>query len=776
MWIVSIVLAIGNSPHDLDERINHVEALARRWQHVKLLEQLDPQWMPNNEQLWFIDPSHPDGQHYVLVDARSASLRRARHLTELGLEAVRVKTSQTRFRKMTSRTGGAETSIEFVNELDRDVSLIWIDPDGREHSYGTLASQSTRRQATYVGHVWLIQEEHGAMLTIMTAVTSPMIVEIDGAGQLEENRDHNSREGRTSPDRRWRVFLDGQKIRIEDTVEHRNYELQEERPTSATRAFRGRIFWAPNSQRFVAWQSESLKPRQLTLIESWPNGNIHPSIRRIAYRKPGDPLPEPHPVLCEWTGELWRMVPVSRALSPQPFNENDDADVVWAPDSRTFYYDYNQRGHQLYRVLAVDCATGQVRTLVEERSHTFIDYRHKTWRWWLHDTGELLWMSERDGWCHLYLYHISDGSLQRQLTRGSWVVREVLWVDEQQRYVWFLASGVQAEEDPYHLHLFRVHLDTAHMEQFTEGRGTHRITFSPSKKYFVDSWSRVDHPPVHELRRSSDGRKVLELARCHWDELLSAGWSIPERVSAPGRDGKTEIYGVLVKPSRFDPQRKYPVLEEVYAGPHSAFAPVGFQRLIRQHMLAELGYVVVQSDGMGTNHRGKAFHDVCWKNLKDAGFPDRIAWMRAVAYDRPWMDWRRVGIYGGSAGGQSAMRALLDYSDVYQVAVADCGCHDNRVDKLWWNELWLGWPVDAAYERNSNVVDAHKLKGSLLLIVGEVDRNVDPACTWQVVAALQRAGKAFEVMPIMGAGHGAAETSYGSRLRMRFFLTHLPPD
>ena len=248
---------------------------------------------------------------------------------------------------------------------------------------------------------------------------------------------------------------------------------------------------------------------------------------------------------------------------------------------------------------------------------------------------------------------------------------------------------------------------------------------------------------------------------------------MPERFVAPGRDGKTEIHGFLIKPSNFDPQKSYPIVENIYAGPHSAHVPKDFGRMTGLYRVAELGFIVVKIDGMGTNHRGKAFHDVCWKNLKDAGFPDRIAWIKAAAEDRPWMDLSRVGIYGGSAGGQNAMRALLDHHDFYKVAVADCGCHDNRMDKVWWNEQWMGWPVDESYARNSNTVDAHKLKGKLLLIVGELDRNVDPASTLQVVGALQKAGKQFDFMPIIGAGHGAAETPYGNRLRMEFLTRHL---
>jgi dipeptidyl aminopeptidase/acylaminoacyl peptidase len=365
--------------------------------------------------------------------------------------------------------------------------------------------------------------------------------------------------------------------------------------------------------------------------------------------------------------------------------------------------------------------------------------------------------------------------MKHQITKGAWPVREVLHVDEAKKEIWFLASGLREKEDPYHTHLCRVDFEGSGFQQLTEGDGNHHVDFSPDRTFFIDTWSRADLPPVIELRRSRDGSLVCVLEKAEVSALLAAGWTMPERFVAKGRDGKTDIHGVIIKPSHFDPAKRYPVVEHIYAGPHSAFAPKEFSRLIGHHTIAELGFIVVQMDGMGTNHRGKAFHDVCWKNIKDAGFPDRKLWIKEAAKTRPWMDLSRVGIYGGSAGGQNAMRALLDHHDFYHVAVADCGCHDNRMDKIWWNEQWMGWPVDESYVKSSNKEDAHKLQGHLLLIVGELDTNVDPASTTQVVAALQKAGKTFDFMPITGVGHGAAETPYGSRLRMEFLVRHLKP-
>ncbi|NDA67919.1 MAG: S9 family peptidase, partial [Verrucomicrobia bacterium] len=275
--------------------------------------------------------------------------------------------------------------------------------------------------------------------------------------------------------------------------------------------------------------------------------------------------------------------------------------------------------------------------------------------------------------------------------------------------------------------------------------------------------------------RRADGTLVCELERGDARVLLATGWRAPERFVAKGRDGATDIYGIIYCPTNFDPAKKYPVIEYIYAGPHSAFVPKAFGPMpggwVRE--MAELGFIVVQCDGMGTSHRSKAFHDVCWQNLGDSGFPDRIAWLKAAATKHPELDLTRVGIYGGSAGGQSSTRALLAHGDFYKAAVSDCGCHDNRMDKIWWNEQWMGWPIGPHYAEQSNVTQAGNLRGKLMLVVGELDKNVDPSSTLQVANALVKADKDFDLLIIPGAGHGAAESPYGRRRRADFFVRHL---
>jgi dipeptidyl aminopeptidase/acylaminoacyl peptidase len=262
--------------------------------------------------------------------------------------------------------------------------------------------------------------------------------------------------------------------------------------------------------------------------------------------------------------------------------------------------------------------------------------------------------------------------------------------------------------------------------------------------------------------------------------LIETGIRLPEVFVAKGRDGVTDIWGIIIKPTDFDPAKKYPVIEDIYAGPHSSFVPKSFRgSATSMHQLAELGFIVVKIDGMGTSNRSKAFHDICWKNIKDAGFEDRILWMKAAAKKYPYMDLEKVGVYGTSAGGQNAAGALLFHPEFYKVAVASCGCHDNRMDKMWWNEQWMGWPVGEEYAQSSNVDNAWRLKGKLLLINGEMDNNVDPTSTMQVVNALIKANKEFEYVFLPGAKHTGGGV-YGERKRRDFFVKNLlgvePPD
>jgi dienelactone hydrolase len=545
--------------------------------------------------------------------------------------------------------------------------------------------------------------------------------------------------------------------------------VQLSRDGQANDGYAGEFYWSADGRRLVAIRAQPGGDRKVTLVESSPRDQVQPKVVTYPYLKPGDPVAQRKPRLFDV--ERHKEIPVPDTLFANPWSITH---LHWSRDGKRFMFLFNQRGHQVMRLLALDVETGTVAPIINEECPTFFDYAHKLFLHRLAGTDDYLWMSERDGWNHLYWIDGQTGAVRRQVTKGAWVVRGVDRVDDATGEAWLRIMGARPEQDPYHVHFARVKLATGELTWLTEGDGTHELEFGPDRRLYLDTYSRADRPPVIELRRASDGKKICDLETADISALVQAGFRMPERFVAKGRDGQTDIWGLIHRPSRFDPTRRYPVIEHIYAGPHDHHVPKRFNPVPYEQSLAELGFIVVKIDGMGTNWRSKAFHDVCWKNLGDSGFPDRIAWIKAAAAKYPEFDLRRgVGIFGGSAGGQSAVRALTEYPDFYTVGVADCGCHDNRMDKIWWNELWMGWPVGPHYAEQSNVTNAHKLKGKVLLVVGEKDTNVDPASTMQVVNALIKADKDFDLLVIPGAGHGAAESPYGRRRRMDFFVRHL---
>ena len=440
-----------------------------------------------------------------------------------------------------------------------------------------------------------------------------------------------------------------------------------------------------------------------------------------------------------------------------------------------FTYEKIDRGYGRYRIFRFDPSKGEISTVFDDSSPTFVDTTAQVDKY-LEGSDEIIVSSERDGWHHLYLADGKGGLTQ--ITQGPWVVRGVERVDEKKRQITFTASGVNPEEDPYFIHYYRINFDGSNLVPLTPAVGTHHAVFSPDRSSLLDSYSTVQNPPIFELRNAETGGLVSTVDKADISRLLKGGWHAPLPFKAKARDGITDIYGIACFPTNFDRHKRYPIVEDIYAGPQDSFVPKAFSPSLYQQRMAELGFIVVQIDGMGTRNRSKAFHDVCYKNLADAGFPDRILWMKALAKKYPAIDIDRVGIFGTSAGGQNAGGAVLFHPEFYKVAVASCGCHDNRLDKIWWNEQWMG-VMGPHYKACSNIENAAKLKGDLLLMVGELDTNVPPESTYRYAAALQSAGKEFDLVVIPNSDHTAGGT-YGERKRRDFLVRHLlgvePPN
>lgn len=600
-----------------------------------------------------------------------------------------------------------------------------------------------------------------------------------------ETDDEQAQQVVVSPDGRLEAWIEGNNIVLHEVGRPWTEKKALTQDGTIGRYYSSSLLWSPDSRKIFTCMRNKVERRYVYYVESSPTDQLQPILHKQEYAKPGDELPQRQPVIITLdvpkadsasrpaTGIVGQIGATIVKGDPHSIeNQYWLTSFWWTSDSREVMMDYNQRGHQLYQVLAMDAATGTLRTVVEERSDKFVNYS-RLWRHILADGKRMLWTSERDNWNHLYLIDMEKGRVVRQLTKGDWFVREVQHVDEQQGIVYFSASGMNKGEDPYLIHYYKVGLDGKNLVCLTPEDGNHQAVFSYDHRYLIDTWSKVDTPPVTQLRSATDGALLKTLETADISRLKANGWVAPEVFVAKGRDGETDMWGIIQRPTRFDPTRKYPVIEYIYAGPGDAYTPKSFQSYNwSMSSLAELGFIVVQLDAMGTSYRGKRFEEVCWKNLADAGFPDRIAWIKAAADKYPCMDTTRVGIFGASAGGQEAATAVLLHGDFYKAAYSSCGCHDNRMDKIWWNEQWMGWPVDSSYVRCSNVYNASKLERPLMLVVGELDDNVDPSSTYQVVNALERAGKDFDLVVLPGVHHTLGE-QYGEHKRLDFFVRHL---
>src|SRR5213592_3666720 len=364
----------------------------------------------------------------------------------------------------------------------------------------------------------------------------------------------------------------------------------------------------------------------------------------------------------------------------------------WFPDNKTIYYEAEERGEKAIELRTVDSETGEQKVVVREKSDHYVDPGETFFRF-LHVSEEILWSSERDGWNHLYLYDQKTGALKNQVTRGPWVVRSIVAVDEKSRRVYFLANGREKGEDPYQTHLYSIGLDGNNVTALTPSNANHTVSLSPDHFCFVDNSSRPDLPGEVILRSVKDGSQIRVLEQTDASELLEENWKFPEAFQGKAKDGATDLYGLIWRPSNFDATKKYPIIEMVYTGPQAFFVPKTFGAALRGlQSVAELGFIVVMVDGRGTTGRSRAFHEFSYRNLGGA-FEDHVAMIQQMAARYSYMDATRVGIFGTSAGAYGAAHAMLAFPDFYKVGIAISGDHDARLDKAWWNELYQGFPV-----------------------------------------------------------------------------------
>ncbi|MGB7394602.1 MAG: prolyl oligopeptidase family serine peptidase, partial [Pricia sp.] len=597
-----------------------------------------------------------------------------------------------------------------------------------------------------------------------------------------ENDDGEDDEFRSeSPDGQWITFVKDHNLFIKSTEtgeEHqlshdgeKNYEYAQPygwyetiKGESGDRPKSFSVDWSPDS-KYLSTQVWDLRDAQKMYLLDWSIDSLYrPQLLSYYRGSPGDTtMVHAKPVFFDIRNK-------TEIPTHLPTNTHINAvNVRWGEEEGVAYADYAQRGFQKEYVLKVDLKVPSLDTLLTETSETNIS----NFRYWpLEEKGMLLFLSDRSGWRQLYTLSMESGEIT-PVTEGEFVVNGVEHLDKENGFIYANISGKDASMNPYHQQLYRVDLN-GKMKLLTPEKAHHDIRFSEDGAYFTDSYSTVQEPTVTVLRKAETGKKVAELTRTDASSLEEKGWEPPQVFSLTAKNGKTEIYGALWKPTNFDPEKKYPIIDHSYTGPHTQMFPKSFDRALMNQALAELGFVVMMVDGLGTDGRSKAFADSSYKNMGD-NLKDHVLAIEHLSDKYDWIDGKKVGIFGHSAGGYDAAHALLEFPETYKVAVASSADHDFRMEKAWWPEMYMGWPVDESYDEVSNITMADKLEGKLLLVHGGIDENVNPSATFKLAEALVNANKDFDllILPSQHHGYQGKAGKYFTKKRWNYFVEHL---
>lgn len=443
-------------------------------------------------------------------------------------------------------------------------------------------------------------------------------------------------------------------------------------------------------------------------------------------------------------------------------------EVTWSETPGKVYLAQQSRGYQTMHLYSFDLKTEKLEELYQESSETNIDNFHYEFA---EESGLLFFLSEKSGWRQLYSLDLKTKA-EKPITKGAFVINSIERIDEKNKKIWFMASGKEEGRNPYYQLLYSISFDGEDLKLLTPEDRNHLVSISPGGNYFVDNFSTVNIPTTTALRSTDTGEILMTLGNA--DISGFPEWTPPEIFTATARDGKTTIYGAIWKPENFDPAKRYPVIECSYTGPHTHQFPINFSQAFSYQSYAELGFVVVVVDGLGSSGRSKAFHNYSYKNL-GGNLEDHVLAIKQLGRQYSWIDTTRVGIFGHSAGGYDAAHALLAYPDFYKVAVASSGDHDHRMEKAWWPEMYMGWPVDSAYHLQSNITMAGNLKGKLLLVHGGIDENVNPSATFKLAEAFIKADQQFDmlILPSQRHGYTGVALKYFTKVRWNYFIKNL---
>ncbi|WP_372762818.1 DPP IV N-terminal domain-containing protein [Pseudoalteromonas sp.] len=530
------------------------------------------------------------------------------------------------------------------------------------------------------------------------------------------------------------------------------------------------VYWSSDSNYLISYKLFREGVNKLTLTDSTADNDFSVSTVSYYYPQAGDDvLPMAQLLLVDVAAQRADLLDAPKIM------QTYYGGAIWGKwHNDAFYYHDRRRGNREYNLMQVLPKDKRVRTLITETDDEFIDPWVQTFDN-LQQTNRLIWSSQRSGYQHLYLYDTVSGALINPITQGDFTVRSIKGIDEQRGIVYFEASGKEANVDAYFRHLYRVNLDGSNLTLLTPEPHEHHSYLSPGFKYVIDNYSDAHTPTQSWLRDAYSGEKITLLDQADASALTALGWRAPEPFTVLAPDGKTPLYGLIYKPSHFDSNKLYPIIDDSYTGPHNFFTPKSFDTFSNQRpALAELGFIVIKMDGRGTSKRGKAFQRHSYKNLA-AGTDDHVWAIKQLAKKHDYFDLTRVGIFGFSAGGYDTVQAMLRHNTFFKAGVSASGNHDFRVDKAGWNEIWMGWPVTAHWQQQSNYTDVTRLKGKLLLAHGELDSNVHPSATLRLVDKLINANKDFDLLIMPKMGHVLDTSPYFVEKRWKFFIEHLKP-
>lgn len=711
-----------------------------------------PAWMPDGR-AWYRDRG-PDGTTYILIDPAKATKGPAFDQAKLA-------------NALTSAGAKADAHALAISEFtlaDHDQTVLLT--MGRRHWSCNLS---------------------GAGLCTSTDPQRGGRGERDGAGRGRAAFELSPDKTKAAFIRDWNLFVrdvaTGKETQLTtDGVKDYGYATDNAGWQSSDAPV---LLWSPDSKKIATFQQDQRKVGEMYLV---PVTNGHPKLKAWKYPLVGD----------ENVAMIERVIidvdspKVVRLKMPPDQHRStlcDDVhcrgggwdDVQWSDDSKQIAFVSSSREHKQAWLRVADASTGDIREVMNETAPKFFESGNGRVNWkYLWGSNEVLWFSERDGWGQLYLYDAATGKLKNQITQGEGNVTQVLLINQAERTVFFLAVGKEKGRDPYFSHYYSIRFDGSGMKLLTPENAEHSVTASPEGKYFIDVASTPTQPQTAVVRDVT-GKLAVSVAKQDITKLVAAGWVPPTPIRVKARDGKTELYGFLFKPTNFDPSKKYPIVNNVYPGPQTGSC--GSRSFAASHRdmqsLAELGFVVVCIDGMGTPWRSKAFHEAYYANLGDNTIPDQVAGMKELAAKYPWIDISHAGMYGHSGGGNATAAAMFNYPDFFKVGIAESGNHDQRDYEDDWAEKWAGLEVKNAdgtsnYDSQANQNIAKNLKGKLLLAHGTMDNNVPPNNTLLVVDALIKANKDFDLLMIPNVQHGYGEASqYMARRRWDYFVRNL---